>query len=85
METLFVLGATQKSRGQLEAARSSLSRVQAASPENVDVNIQLGDTLLELGQADDAIACYRRVLDIVPDHFIAHNNLGNVHFNLGAI
>ena len=29
------------------------------------------------------MACYRRVLEIDPENAVAHNNLGNVYFNLG--
>ena len=42
-----------------------------------------GTPALNLGKPDDALASYRKVLEIDPDNAVAHNNLGNVYFNLG--
>lgn len=82
-ETLFILGIAQKARGHFEAARSSLSRAQAILTENIEARIHLGDTLLQLEQASEAIDCYRKILEIVPDHAVVHNNLGNAYFTSG--
>ena len=37
----------------------------------------------QLGKLDEAAACHRRTLDLLPDFAGAHNNLGNVLQDLG--
>ena len=38
---------------------------------------QPGQCLQDQGKLDEAVACYRRALELKPDYAEAHNNLGN--------
>ena len=37
------------------------------------------------GKLDEAIACYRRALELKPDYAVAHNNLGNALKDQGKL
>jgi tetratricopeptide (TPR) repeat protein len=43
-----------------------------------DEHFTLGNTLLELGQLDRAISCYRRAIELQPSYAEAYHNLGEV-------
>jgi predicted O-linked N-acetylglucosamine transferase (SPINDLY family) len=45
----------------------------------------LGTVLQDLGQFEEAAACFRRALQLKPDFITAHNNLGNVLQDLGRL
>ena len=46
--------------------------------------INLGNALKNQGDLDEAIACYRRALELKPDYAVAHNNLGNAFRTRGT-
>jgi Flp pilus assembly protein TadD len=37
-------------------------------PDNAQVQVNLGDVLLRLGQSENAVACYRRALELEPNN-----------------
>jgi len=45
-------------------------------PDHAQALDNLGTTLVDQQKTDEAIACYRRALELQPDYAIAHNNLG---------
>jgi tetratricopeptide (TPR) repeat protein len=44
-------------------------------PNDLEVRVNLGGHLVRAGAVDEAIAQYRRVLEVQPDHLVALNNL----------
>jgi Flp pilus assembly protein TadD len=50
----------------------------------VDAEVALGSALDDLGQLDEAVASYQRVLAIRPDYAQVHNNLGLTLEKAGA-
>ncbi len=65
------------SAGELGAAESVLRTLLARDPDNVDALILKGNLLNDLGRPAEAIACYRRTLEIGPKRADALANLGN--------
>lgn len=54
-------------------------------PENAEAHNNLGVALKNIGQLDDAVACYRRALKIKPAFAEAHGNLGIALNRLGRL
>src|SRR5208283_728347 len=48
----------------------------ACTTQNLFAHYNLAVAMASRGQFDDAIAHYRKALEIEPDHVAAHNNLG---------
>ena len=46
-------------------------------PDYAEAHNNLGNAFKEQGKLDEAVACYRRALELKPDYAEAHNNLGN--------
>jgi tetratricopeptide (TPR) repeat protein len=55
------------------------------NPEAFLAHNQVGLARLDKGQVDEAVAHFRKALDIWPDFAEAHNNLGNVWFRQGRL
>ena len=61
----------------------ALQKAAHLLPGDVGMHYNLGNTLIGLGQFQDAAASYRRALHIKPDFAEAHNELGNALNALG--
>ena len=48
----------------------------ASSRTHAEAHNNLGNALKDQGKLDEAVACYRRALQLRPDYAEAHNNLG---------
>src|SRR5688572_15045179 len=57
----------------------------AMKPESAAAHFNLGTALTVMGRNDDAIARYRKALELRPDYAVAHNNLGGILFKLGRL
>ena len=57
-------------------AVQSFKRAVEIKSDFADAHYNLGLTLQELNQLDDAVKCYEKALAIKPDYAEAHNNLG---------
>ena len=57
-------------RSPATAARSS------CTPDYAEAHNNLGNALQDQGNLDEAVACYRRALELKPDYAEAHSNLG---------
>lgn len=55
----------------------------AKAPNNARAQAQLGNVLFGLGQTEEAIAHFRKALEIQPDYDMPLNSLGNVLCKLG--
>lgn len=78
-----VLGVALLNQGK--DALDALSKAVALSPDDAAAHSNLGIVLGNLGQLDEAVACYCRALEIKPDHAEAHCNLGNALQALGQL
>jgi tetratricopeptide (TPR) repeat protein len=54
----------------------SFSDAIELQPDLMKAHIELGTTLVSLGRMDEAIAAYRRAIEIRPYFAILHHNLG---------
>ncbi|MDP1683401.1 MAG: tetratricopeptide repeat protein [Burkholderiales bacterium] len=66
-------------------ALSALQKAAVLLPGDVEVHINLGNVLQDLGQIDGAIVSYRRALGLNPHIAEVHNNLGNAQKDLGQL
>ena len=69
-------GLADISAGHLDRAQTKLEHVDALTPDNADIVFALGNLHLAKGNLDRAKGCYRRVLELNPNHPRALNNLG---------
>ncbi len=81
--TWKVLGAALQFQGK--NALSFLRKAATLLPEDAEAHYNLGVTLKNLGQLDDAVASYCRSLEIKPDYAEAHSNLGVALQELGRL
>jgi predicted O-linked N-acetylglucosamine transferase (SPINDLY family) len=73
------LGNALKEQGELDLAIDSYAQALAREPHFSAAQANLAGALQVLkrrGKLDAAIACYRRVMELTPDHAPTHNNLG---------
>lgn len=63
----------------------ALQKTAELIPDDAGVHNNLGNTLQNLGQLEDAADSYRRALQLKPDFAMAHHNLGLVMQALGKI
>jgi tetratricopeptide (TPR) repeat protein len=62
-----------------------LTAATALRPDSPGVHLNLGDTLRAQGRVDEAIACFRRALDLDPKYLRAHTSLGGVLAEKGRV
>ncbi|MEO7744383.1 MAG: tetratricopeptide repeat protein [Usitatibacter sp.] len=70
------LGMVAWHRGDLALAERLMRESIAANATIADFNNNLGLLLRDTGRHDEAIACYRRTLEVDPGWFAAYNNMG---------
>ena len=71
----FALAIQHHRAGRLPAAEQLYRQILAAAPDHAYAH-NLGAALNEQGKLDQAIACYRRALQLKPDYAESLNNLG---------
>jgi methyl coenzyme M reductase subunit D len=60
-----------------DEALASLMRALEIEPDNLDVQVNLGNVLLELHRHDEALECYRKVVEARPGDQDVLMNMGN--------
>src|ERR1700726_3986951 len=75
---LVKLGVSARQAGDLPAALRLFEAASAAAPENLNILVELANTLRPMLRIDEAEAIYRRVLVRNPNHFGALVGLGVV-------
>jgi tetratricopeptide (TPR) repeat protein len=81
VDLLLTLGSSYNSTNSQDWVNERLRWFQAAvaaAPANVAALNDLGDALDDNGQTDEAIACWRKAIDLDPTLANAHNNLGAI-------
>jgi tetratricopeptide (TPR) repeat protein len=80
-------GALMGSKGREEEAIACLRNGVAFGPEFALAHSGLGTALLGKGQTDEAVACFRKAIELDPNldpkHAPVHNHLGNVLMKSG--
>lgn len=71
----LLLNSAYQLAGEHTLALSALRRWLAVMPDDVTVRLQLAMQLQQLGEEDDAVVEYERVLELAPRTLIALNNL----------
>ena len=66
-------------------ALSALQKSAVLLPEDIEIHINLGNVLQDVGQFDGAVVSYRRALGLNPHIAEVHNNLGNALKELGQL
>ncbi len=85
LEGWLLLGALQASRGELPAARSSFERASTSAVETRRPHITLALTLLELGEAREAILLLRRVVGATPGDLVARRLMARALMEAGQV
>jgi arylsulfatase A-like enzyme/tetratricopeptide (TPR) repeat protein len=77
--------AREKLQDSREAAAGAamLQRVVAKAPEVIDAWLLLGNERAKEGRFDEALAQYRRALDLEPDYDLALRNIANLYRDMG--
>jgi protein O-GlcNAc transferase len=78
-----LVGISQATLGQLDAAAASFDRARAADPEYFDAWNNLGNAWLALGRSEAAAAAYAEASKLRPENADAHANLAMVFLDLG--
>ncbi len=71
----YNLGALALAQGHYEEAILSLQRAIKDTPDNTDAHLYLAQALEKVGQTQEAIHAYRRVLALDPHNKIANDRL----------
>ncbi len=66
-------------QGDLNQAESKLQQVTAATPGDAKAHFLLGATLYNKKQYPEAIAAYKKAIDVDPKFIEAYNNIGNTY------
>jgi predicted O-linked N-acetylglucosamine transferase (SPINDLY family) len=74
----LTLGILQHQAGAIDTALECFDKAVGLDPRNVDAWYCLAGALKAAGRGKDAIAAYRRTLELAPDFFQAADNLGNL-------
>jgi predicted O-linked N-acetylglucosamine transferase (SPINDLY family) len=83
--TLHWLGATACVWGHFDVAIDLISRAIAINPAIADYHGNLGEAYRRSMQLEKALVCFRRTLELAPDHGAAHNNLGIALKDIGSL
>lgn len=75
--------AMARAEGNTALAAACLHRASTLTPDDPEVNVQMGELLTSGDRVDAAIACFRRAIQTHPDHLNAHRNLGRALFMRG--
>jgi len=70
-------------RGELDQAELLASQVLASEPGNIEARVVLGIVRYQKDDPGGALATFRSVLDLDPDHFVALNWAGMLSHSLG--
>src|SRR5690242_16477734 len=74
-DALHLLGVLAHQGKRSDYAIELISRAIIVNPDVPVFHYNLAEAHNALGQRDDAVACYRRAIDLAPEYFEAHNNL----------
>ena len=75
-DALHLLGVIASPSGQARGGRRVHSAGDRVEGERGRLPLQPGQCVAGPGKPDEAVACYRRALELKPDYAEAHNNLG---------
>ena len=71
--------------GRYAEALSPNQKAVQLAPQDSDAHYNLGLTLAELNEFDEAEKSYANAIALNPKNFQAHTNLGNTHKSLGKL
>lgn len=72
--------------GQYKAAADTFRRIVKVYAKHPDIRVawtNLGATVQELGDIEEAVSCFKKARSLKPDHAATHNNLGMALLNQG--
>lgn len=75
-EGLKEAGLAAREKGDVGAALGFLQKALALQPDDVDLNVNVGEMLAASQSIDAAIDCFRLAIAAAPDHALAHVDLG---------
>ena len=83
-EVINILGKTLKLQGNFDDAIGTFRQAIKVRPTLADSHVNLGDALLEAGELDQAIACYRRAMTVSMDPRFASRLVYALHLHPDA-
>ena len=81
---LFRLGESYRLKGDLNTAIDVIRKATVAAPNDPGPLMQLGLLMEGTGKRDQAKPIYEQILKIMPDHFVALNNLAYIKAEEGT-
>ena len=75
----FNLAVAHTAAGDLDHAAQTYETAQRLRPDAPEVPVNLGRVFLEQGRGNDALACFRRVVQLTPHSAPAYNAVGEAH------
>ena len=82
-ESIDGLGRIACRTARYALAAEFAAQAVALAPDVAAFHLHLGDALMELGRAAEAIAAYERALALQPDNAEAYANIGTLYVSLG--
>ena len=79
----YRLAGALRGAGRFDEAISSYERALSLAPEAVETLLDYAGTLRLLLRDEQALPLYKQAVTMRPDFALAHNNLGNVLFDIG--
>ncbi|MGB7543625.1 MAG: tetratricopeptide repeat protein, partial [Burkholderiales bacterium] len=82
IDALHFLGVIAFQRAEHERAAELISRALTRNASNAPAHNNLGNVFLAQGKLDEAIACYRKAVELAPDYVDPHFNMGNIFIKM---
>lgn len=74
------LGESYLKLGQIDEAQKEFILLSKLEPNNADVQFKIAELFADRDYTDSALACYKKVTDLSPNHALAHCRLGIIYF-----
>ena len=79
----FTLAVQNHQKNNIKDAENLYKEILKTNPNHFQANLMLGTLSAQIKKPDIAIQLLQKAIEILPDHAVAHNNLGLAFKQLG--